>query len=123
MPLEMLGNVLSNVFSRPATRRYPYETREPFADARGQIKFDMTQCIYCGACSRRCPAAAITVSRPDKTLTFEPFRCIICEACIEVCPKKCIDSEAQYRSPAYTKSVEVYTTPVKPAAEEAAAKA
>jgi formate hydrogenlyase subunit 6/NADH:ubiquinone oxidoreductase subunit I len=112
----MLGNVLNNVFSRPATRQYPVEKRDPFQDARGHIEFDMSTCLYCGSCQRRCPAAAITVSRPDKTLTFEPFRCIICEACVEACPKKSIRTEKQYRAPAYAKTVEVYTMPAPPEA-------
>lgn len=114
--MTMLGNVLNNIFSKPATRRYPVEKRAPFKDARGHITFNMANCLFCGSCQRRCPSAAIVVSRQDKTLTFEPFRCIICEACVEACPKKSITTEEQYRAPAYTKSVEVYTAPPPPPA-------
>ncbi len=116
---KMLTSVLANVFSRPATRLYPFQRREPFVGARGHVVFDPSSCAWCGACSRRCPAAAITVNRQEKTLTFEPFRCIICEACVEVCPKKSITTANQYRAPAYAKGTEVYTAPPKPAGEEA----
>ena len=108
---EMLGNVLKNLFSRPATRRYPYEKREPFAEARGHIEFDSTKCSFCGACARRCPAAAIVVNRQDKELTFEPFRCIICEACAEVCPRQAIDVMPAHREPACVKGQEVHRPP------------
>ncbi len=105
---SMLQNVLANLFSRPATRRYPFQAREPFPEARGRIGFDISKCVFCGACAKRCPAAAIEVRRNEKELKFEPFRCIICEACVEVCPRHCVDSIAQYRSPAHTKATERY---------------
>jgi Fe-S-cluster-containing hydrogenase component 2 len=60
---------------------------------------------------KRCPAAAIEVDRPGKTVLFEPFRCIICEACAEICPKDVITVEAQHRSPAYQKHTEVRGVP------------
>jgi ech hydrogenase subunit F len=114
---NMLSNVLSNVFRRPATRLYPTVQRPPFSGARGHVEFDTKSCGFCGACSRRCPAAAIVVNRTEKTLTFDPFRCIVCEACVEVCPRKSIVVDNHYRAPAYAKSVEVHALPA--AAEEA----
>jgi ech hydrogenase subunit F len=108
---EMLGNVLKNLFSRPSTRKYPYEKREPFEAARGHIAFLPEKCIYCGACARRCPAVAITVKRAEKELLFDPYRCVICEACAEVCPKQAIEVIAGHRTPAYRKGQELYTTP------------
>jgi formate hydrogenlyase subunit 6/NADH:ubiquinone oxidoreductase subunit I len=113
----MLSNVLGNLFSRPATRKYPYEKREPFKDVRGQVGFDMEKCSYCGACMKRCPAAAIEVNRLEKELKFEPFRCIVCNACVEICPKKCVTSTNQYRSPVYTKPSEAYKGVVQPKVE------
>ena len=114
---NMLSNVLSNIFMRPATRSYPAVKRPPFAHARGHMMIDTSSCGYCGACARRCPAAAIAVNRQEKTLTFEPFRCIICEACAEVCPRKSISTRNEYRAPAYAKSNEVYTTAPAPPGE------
>jgi ech hydrogenase subunit F len=114
---NMLSNVLSNVFARPATRPYPTVKRQPFPHARGHMVFDTSSCGFCGACARRCPAAAITVNRQEKTLTFEPFRCLICEACAEVCPRKSITTSNEYRAPAFAKSNEVYAIPASPAAD------
>ncbi len=113
--MSMLRNVLSNLFSRPATRNYPVEKRPVVEDLRGHIEFDMSLCIFCGACQRRCPAAAIVVSKADKTLRFEPFRCIMCEWCVEGCPKKCIYTKNSYRSPATSKPVELLRPPEEPA--------
>ncbi|MDA8219933.1 MAG: 4Fe-4S dicluster domain-containing protein [Dehalococcoidales bacterium] len=115
--LEMLRNVLANLFASPATRRYPVERREPFPEARGHIVFDADTCAFCGACSRRCPASAITVNRQERTIVFEPFRCIICEACAEVCPRKSITTDNRYRAPAYGKTTEIYHSSA-PAAEK-----
>lgn len=103
-----LPGVLSNLAGGPATRLHPFQKREPFPRARGHIEFDESKCNFCGGCARRCPAAAISVSREEKSYTFWPFRCIVCEACIEVCPKKAISLANQYRPPAYSKAVLVY---------------
>jgi formate hydrogenlyase subunit 6/NADH:ubiquinone oxidoreductase subunit I len=104
--LKMLSNILSNLFSKPATRRYPFEKRENFRDSRWSIKFDKEGCIFCGLCARRCPAAAIVVDRQAKTLTFDHFKCIVCDYCVEGCPKKIIHHEEQYRSPGVVKTSE-----------------
>jgi len=103
-----LPGVLGNLFGGYATRLYPFQKREPFEGARGHIEFDRSKCTFCGACMKRCPAAAITVDRQAKRVVFEPFRCIICEACAEICPKDVITVSSQHRPPAYKKSVEVH---------------
>ena len=74
----------------------------------GKLRLDMGKCLFCGACARRCPAAAITVDRSNRELTFEPFRCIICEACVEACPRKAIVADAHYRTPETEKETRVY---------------
>jgi ech hydrogenase subunit F len=86
--LPMVRRSLRNLFSRPVTRRYPVEVRPRFAGARGSMKFDLANCVFCGLCARRCPAAAITVSREDKTFAMDQLRCIACGVCADVCNKK-----------------------------------
>ncbi len=98
-----LPGVLGNLFGGPATRLYPFQKRELFDKARGQIELVPENCTFCGACARRCPTAAINVDRTNKGFYFEPFRCIICEACIEICPRDGIRLLNQWRSPEYTK--------------------
>ena len=86
--LPMVGRSLRNLVSRPAPRRYPYEIRPRFEGARGTIEFDVETCNYCMLCARRCPAAAITVSREDRIWAIEHLTCIGCNVCVEVCAKK-----------------------------------
>jgi Fe-S-cluster-containing hydrogenase component 2 len=38
-------------------------------------------------CARRCPAAAITVSREDRYFALEQLTCIGCGVCVDVCNK------------------------------------
>jgi formate hydrogenlyase subunit 6/NADH:ubiquinone oxidoreductase subunit I len=104
----MLKTVLGNLFSKPATRAYPFERREPFAGTRGAIAFDDEKCTACGACSKKCPAGAIEVDRLAKTLTFHPFQCIVCEACRDVCTHDAIGLLAEHRAPSAEKLVELH---------------
>jgi ech hydrogenase subunit F len=83
----MAPRTIRNLFAKPATRRYPYEIRPRFQGARGTIKFDVETCNYCTLCAKRCPAAAITVSRENRTWAIEHLTCIGCNVCVEVCNK------------------------------------
>jgi ech hydrogenase subunit F len=117
----MLLTVLKNLFSKPATRRYPFkDVREPQPGYRGKISFGANVCILCGACSRICPAKAIEIDKPNKLIKYYPFNCIYCHSCVEICPVKCIDEDSHYTPPAATKGVDIYkvTTPPKTAATE-----
>lgn len=107
MPV-MLPTVLRNLFGGPATRMYPVKVREPFAGARGHIEFDDDKCILCGNCARRCPAAAIEINKEKNELVFYPARCIICFVCAEACNKDAVIAVDKWRTPYYTKPVEVH---------------
>jgi formate hydrogenlyase subunit 6/NADH:ubiquinone oxidoreductase subunit I len=107
MPV-MLPTVLRNLFGGPATRKYPYEVRDPFEGARGHIEFDDDKCILCGNCARRCPAAAIEINKDKGELVFYPASCIICFVCAEACNKDAIIADNRWRKPYYTKPVEVH---------------
>lgn len=85
--LPMVGRTLRNLVSRPATRRYPVEVREPFGGARGTLEFDLATCVFCGLCARRCPAAAITCVREERFFAIEQLTCIACGVCVDVCNK------------------------------------
>jgi len=105
----MLPTVLKNLFSKPATRKYPFEKRAAFKGSRGQIKFDQTKCDHCGDCQRLCPSGAIEIDEANNKLTYDPFRCIYCWVCVEHCLQKAISAEEQYHAPAYTKTKETHT--------------
>lgn len=121
---DMLGNILRNLTSKPATRMYPVERREPFTNARGQVGgIDIETCIFCGICSKKCPADAITVDRNSKTWEIDRFKCVICGVCAEVCPKKCLFMEENYKTPAYEKEASVHKQEQKPVNKDAEASA
>jgi ech hydrogenase subunit F len=88
--LGMSRITLKNLFSRPATRRYPKERREPFPIARGEIAIDIETCILCGLCARRCPDQALAVSKPERSWEIDHLRCILCGLCVRVCPVHCL---------------------------------
>jgi formate hydrogenlyase subunit 6/NADH:ubiquinone oxidoreductase subunit I len=87
--------VLGNLLAGPSTRRYPYVVRPPIAEGRGRIAIDYPACIHCGACDRRCPAAAIKVGKEPKSWRIDRFACVACGLCVRVCPKKCLRMEAE----------------------------
>lgn len=83
------GLTLKSLFSKRATRKYPYEVREAFENARGQIDMiDIHNCIFCGMCQRKCPADCIVVDRDESRWTYWPYKCIACGACVASCPTK-----------------------------------
>ncbi len=102
---NMFRHILKNFLNKPATRLYPANVREPFERTRGRIIFDNKNCIYCGLCSRRCPADAIKVDRKNAIWELNAFRCIICGECVNACPKKCIRMTNERRNAAKFKKV------------------
>jgi formate hydrogenlyase subunit 6/NADH:ubiquinone oxidoreductase subunit I len=95
--LPMVPRALRNLVSKPATRRYPTEIRPRFAGARGAIEFDLETCNFCMLCARRCPAAAITVSREDRHWTIDQLTCIACGVCVDVCNKNSLSMSTEAR--------------------------
>jgi len=121
--LKMVENIFKNLVSKPATRMYPFEKREPFKDSRGQIEgCEIDKCIFCGICQRKCPANAIVVNKAEKSWEINQFKCVICNACVEACPKKCIVASASHKTAASTKETLKIVQPEKKADKEAEAK-
>jgi formate hydrogenlyase subunit 6/NADH:ubiquinone oxidoreductase subunit I len=88
---SMLKSIFRNLFRKPATRLYPVERREPMAGTRGKLNIDISTCIFCGLCARRCPVNALAVAKkPSPSWTVDPYRCILCGYCLEACPKDCL---------------------------------
>jgi len=93
--LPMALRALRNLVSRPATRRYPAEVRARFPGVRGVVELDLDSCVFCGLCARRCPSAALTVSREQGSFAIEHLRCIGCGACLDACNKHSLRWAAQ----------------------------
>jgi len=110
--MRMLPTIVKNLFSRPATRRYPFkDVREPFPGSRGSSYFDGSKCDLCGDCARVCPAAAIEVSLESRQITYDPFKCIYCGTCAETCLPRAITQDKYYTKPAATKEAEITSVP------------
>lgn len=101
---KMAKTIFKNLFSKPATRKYPFEKREPFKNARGHIAIDIDKCILCGICSKQCPAGAIEVNKEGKYWEIDRFKCISCAYCVEKCAKKALNMNEEYVSPAQVKT-------------------
>jgi len=91
--------VLKNLFSKPATRMYPFVKREFFLRTRGHIDIEVDKCIFCGICVKKCPTNAINVEKNKKLWAIERLRCIQCSACVDNCPKKCLHMKNEYTAP------------------------
>jgi ech hydrogenase subunit F len=115
----MTGTVLKNLFSRPATRRYPTHVKEPHRTpkSRGRIEIEIEACSLCGACAKRCPTDAIIVIKADREWNIDRLRCCTCNACVEVCPKKCLDMDNRYTSPTVTKDKDIFRQAPRPPKE------
>lgn len=97
---KMTGTILRNLSLRKATRRYPFEVRDPFADSRGEIVNEIERCIFCGTCEVKCPSRCIAVDRATAVWTYDPFACVYCGVCVDTCPGKSLLQNPHYRKPA-----------------------
>jgi len=90
----MFREVLSQLFTKPATGKYPFVKCIPAEGFRGKQVFDISLCVSCGLCSRDCPAKAIEMVEVDgkKRPMFLLDRCIFCYQCAESCPRNAIKS-------------------------------
>lgn len=54
----------------------------------GKIANDMSKCILCGLCARKCPQECIVVDRKEtKSWSINRDDCVQCGACIDACLK------------------------------------
>lgn len=115
---DMIGNILKNLTSKPATRKYPFEKREPYQGSRGRVRgIEIEDCIFCGICSKKCPSNAIDVSKAGKSWEIDPYKCVVCGICSEVCPKKCIFMGEEYTETSYEQSKRKFVQAPKPVEE------
>ena len=95
---QIAKKAIEEVFTKPATAKYPFVKPQLADNFRGQPMFDFSLCIGCGACSRDCPAKAIEMvsvggkQRPQINLS----KCVFCYQCAETCPKKAIKNSTVY---------------------------
>jgi len=119
----MLKEVLSHIFKKPATSKYPFVKAEVPEGFRGKQVFDISLCISCGLCSRDCPAKAIEMIDVDgkRRPLFHLDLCIFCYQCAESCPRNAIKSSLIFELASTDKSdlvVKPQTSPQKASGAE-----
>jgi ech hydrogenase subunit F len=101
----MTSGILKNLVTEKATRLYPFEERQPYDHARGELVNDVNKCNFCGICAAKCPSACITVDKKTATWECALFSCLFCGICVEACPKKSLAQKTDYRKPVLTAQV------------------
>lgn len=120
----MTKNVVRNLFTKSATRLYPFEVRQPFAGYRGRLDNRIEDCIFCKTCQVKCPSQCITVDPKAGTWECDPFACVYCSICVDHCPTKCLFMDNHHRAPsAEREMLRLQGTPRKKKAPTKAAKA
>lgn len=81
--------LIKNLFTKPMTLQFPYESLEPVEGYRGRQLLDLEKCIGCGTCKRVCPNNAIDIVefKGKKYPQIHLGKCCYCGLCAEYCPK------------------------------------
>ncbi|MEI6438501.1 MAG: 4Fe-4S dicluster domain-containing protein [Candidatus Omnitrophota bacterium] len=103
--------VLKNLATGPVTEQYPFVPKVYPDGARGSVNIEIDKCIFCAICQRKCPTAAIVVSKEPKSWEIDRLRCISCNYCVEVCPKKCLTLDTKYAACSTERTKEKFDGP------------
>lgn len=76
-------------YSEPSDKKTVDSFSQPIPEKEaGKVTVDISKCILCGLCSRKCPQECITVDRTgEKTWSIDRDKCVQCGACIDACIK------------------------------------
>lgn len=109
---------ISGLFKKPETVLYPVQTKTPPPGLKGHVVNDVSGCIVCGICSKRCPCGAIAVDKKARTWSIDRFRCVQCGSCVRECPKSCLTMDTSYTPPAARRHPDVFEVPEQPKVEK-----
>jgi len=84
--------ILKNLFRKPMTLQFPYETLPPVEGYRGRHTIDLEKCDGCFVCSMICPNKAIwpVEFKGRKYPQVNLGKCCWCQLCEEYCPNEAI---------------------------------
>ncbi len=102
---------LRSLFGKPETVLYPFQMRPMPEGLKGHVQNDISTCILCGICAKRCPTEAISVAKKDGVWRIDRFRCIQCGSCVRECPKHCLTMQPTYAKAATRKDAVVLSKP------------
>src|SRR5512138_2098145 len=105
---EMSRLALKWAFTKPPTRRYPFEPRRVLAGSRGRLAFTRETCVFCTVCAKKCPTGALVVTRSEKKWAIDRLLCISCGYCVEACPKRSLALTTDHPAIAVTKDRESF---------------
>jgi len=114
---------LRHMFSKPITRQYPTEKRQPLLGWRGKQALvrdpetGKSKCVACLRCATVCPSQCIAINfheeendrRVIDRYEIEAFRCIYCGYCEEVCPVNAVVLTESYEYATYTRQENYFT--------------
>jgi formate hydrogenlyase subunit 6/NADH:ubiquinone oxidoreductase subunit I len=76
-------------YTTPSTEKTVDTFAQPIEEKEtGKVVNDISKCILCGLCARKCPQECITVDRTgEKTWSIDRDKCVQCGACVDACLK------------------------------------
>jgi formate hydrogenlyase subunit 6/NADH:ubiquinone oxidoreductase subunit I len=118
MRFSMLPTVLTQMFKRPWTNKFPTKYTpsnttkflsnvssgkskinppvETPPNFRGKILYDKEKCIGCKLCLKVCPCEAIEYKHEEKKIKIYLSRCCFCSQCNDICPVNCLSMSSEF---------------------------
>jgi formate hydrogenlyase subunit 6/NADH:ubiquinone oxidoreductase subunit I len=98
-PGVMIIEALRQLFSRPATLRYPSVGARVPPRFRGKIIYHTELCVGCRLCVKDCPSEAIQINKLEDgswEAVFDLDRCIFCAQCVASCNKDALEVSPEF---------------------------
>jgi len=118
MRFSMLPTLLSQMFKKPFTNKFPAKytpsSTTNFLQAvskgkakiippvetpygfRGKIEYNKEKCTGCQLCIKVCPCEAIEFKPEEKKIKIYLSRCCFCSQCNDICPFGCLTMSNEF---------------------------